>query len=205
VLQNLSQFNSAWNCSGWTSVYKIVTVLPTGLSFKRSRRNIQLFMPILVLTLIVLSCDVYLAVDKFRPVFCIIEWWCEIIIFVTLMQYCKIALIIRAILSVMYKISSRTFCKRLSRMNCDNFGTGALNVTRNEYSQTCTSLHKSRFVLRDEFEAFNGNQRNIKCPLLRKLKFCWNLEEFIITCANALNILISCMAYLFWYIYFLLL
>jgi lipid-A-disaccharide synthase-like uncharacterized protein len=160
-----------------TSVDKRLTILPTGYSSKRSGRNIQLFMPILVLAVIILSLDVYLAVDKFNLVFCIIERSCEIITLVALMQYCKMALTIRARLSVTYEILSRTFCKRLSRMNCDNFGTGALNVTSNVCSQTCTTLHKSRFILRDDFEAFNGNQRNIKMPPVTEVELLLKLRR----------------------------
>jgi hypothetical protein len=145
-----------------TSIDKRLTLLPTGLSFQRSGRNIQLFMPILVLAVIMLSCDVYMAVDKFNPVFCVIERSCEIITLVSIMQHCKMALIIRARLSVMYEILSWTFCKRRSQTNCDHFGTSALNVTSNVCRQTCNTLHTSTFVLCDDLEALNGNQRNIK-------------------------------------------
>jgi hypothetical protein len=172
------------------SVDKGLILLPTGHSSHRGGRNIQLFMPILLLAVIMLSCDVYLAFDKFNPVFCIIERSCEIITLVALMQYCKMVLIIRARLSVLYQILSRTFCKRLSRTNCDNFGSGALNVTGNVCNQTCNTLHKSRFVLRDDLEAFNGNQTKIKMPPITEVELLLKLRRIyyhLCECVKIIN------------------
>jgi hypothetical protein len=56
-----------------TSVDKRLTVLRNGHSSQRGGSIIQLFMPTLVLAILLLSCEVYMSVEKFNPVFCIIE------------------------------------------------------------------------------------------------------------------------------------
>jgi hypothetical protein len=112
-------------------------------------------MPMLVLAVLLLSCDVFLMHDKLNPVFCIIERSCQLIILVAVMQYCKMALMIRGRLSVMYKILSWTFCKKLSHTNCDNFGSGALNFTSKLCSQKINTLLTPRFDMLYDLEAFN--------------------------------------------------
>jgi len=145
-----------------TWIDKRLTLLRSEHSYKRDERNVQLFIPILVLAVLLLSCDVFLSFDTFNPVFCIIERSCQLITLVAVMQYCKMALMIRDRLSVMYEILSWTFCKRLSHTNCDKFGSGALNVTSNVCSQTSNTLHTPRFILLDDLEEFNEIQTDLK-------------------------------------------
>ena len=145
-----------------TSIDKCLTLLRSGYSYQRDRKNVQLFMPMLVLAVLLLSSDVFMNVGKLNLVFCIIERSCQIITLVGIMQYCKMALMIRGRLSVMYEILSLTFWKRLSHTNCDKFGSGALNVTSTICSQLCNTLRTSRIVLLDEIEAFNGIQTSLK-------------------------------------------
>lgn len=145
-----------------TSIDKGLALLCSEYSYQRDGRNIQLFMPILVLAILLLFCDVFIMFDKLNPVFCIIERSCQIITLVAVMQYCKMALMIRGRLSVMYEILSCTFCKRLSHTNCDKFGSGALNVTRKVCTQTYNTLHSTRFDMFDDFGAFSGIKRDLK-------------------------------------------
>jgi hypothetical protein len=100
------------------------------------------------------------------------------------------ALMIRGRLSVMYEILSWTFCKRLSQTNCDKFGIGTLNVIRNVCSQTCNTLHTSRFGLRDDLEAFIGNQRNLKMPLFIEVELLLELRRIyydLYECVKIIN------------------
>jgi hypothetical protein len=145
-----------------SSIDKSLTLLSSEHSYQRDGRNIQLFMPMLLLAVLLLSCDVFIKCDKLNPVFCIIERSCQIITLVAVMQYCKMALMIRGRLSVMYEILSRTFCERLSYTNCDKFGSGALNFTGTVGRQTYTTLHSPRFDMLDDFGAFTGIKSNLK-------------------------------------------
>jgi hypothetical protein len=149
-----------------TSIDKCLALLRSEHSYQRDGRNIQLFMPILFLAVLLLSCDVFMSFDKLNPVFCIIERSCQIITVVALMQYCKMALMIRDRLSVMYEILSWTFCKRVCKRlfhtNCDKFGAGALNTTCNVCTQTYNTMHSPRFDMFDDSRAFDGIKTDLK-------------------------------------------
>ena len=141
---------------------KSLTLLRSEYSDHKDGRNIHLFMPLLVLAILLLSCNIFMMLDKLNPVFCIIERSCQIITLVAVMQYCKMALMIRGRLCVMCEILSWAFCKRLSHTNCDNFGSDALNVTSRVCNLTGQTLRTPRIVLLDDLEKFNGIQTNLK-------------------------------------------
>jgi len=145
-----------------TWIDKSFTLLRSENSCQRDGRNVQLFIPILILAVLLLSCEAFLMFDKLNLVFCIIERSCQLITLVAVMQYCKMALMIRGRLSVIYEILSWTFCKRLSHTNCDKFGSGAFNVTNTVCTQTCKTLRAPRTVLLDDLEAYNGVKRDLK-------------------------------------------
>ena len=145
-----------------TSIDKRLSLLRSGYSYKRDRRNVQILMPVLLLALLLLSCDVFLVFGKLNPVFCIIEMSCQIIKLVAVMQYCKMALMIRGRLCVIYENLSWTFCKRRSLTNCNKFGSDALNITSKECSQSYNTMPAPRFVMFDDFAAFNGIKTDLK-------------------------------------------
>ena len=173
-----------------TSIDKRLTLLRSEYSYKRDGRNVQIFIPILVLAVLLLSFEVFLIFDTLNPVFCIIERSCQLITLVAVMQYCKMALIIRSRLSVMYEILSWTFCKKLSHNNCDNFGSGALNVTKTVCTQTYNTLHTPRFDMLDDLEALNEIKTDLKSShfievgvILKLRKIYYHLSE----CTKIIN------------------
>jgi hypothetical protein len=145
-----------------TSIDQRLTFLRSGYSFQRDRRNVQLFMPVLLLAVLLLSCDVFISFGKLNPVFCIIERSCQLITLVALLQFCKMALMIRGRLSIMYEILSWTFCKKLSHTNCDKLGSGALNVTSKMCSQPYNTSHTPRIDMLDDPETFNEIKTDLK-------------------------------------------
>jgi len=173
-----------------TSIDKSLTLLRRGYCYQEKRRNVQLFMPVMVLAVLLLSCDVFLSVDKLNPVFCIIERSCQLVTVVALMQYCKMALIIRGRLSVMYEILSWTFWKRLSHTNCDKFGSGAHNVTNKVCSQTYNTLHTPRFDMIDDLATFSGIQRDLKTPRFMEVEVVLKLRRIyyhLYECVKIIN------------------
>jgi hypothetical protein len=145
-----------------TSIDKSLTVLRSGYCYQRERRNVQVVIPVLVLAVIFLSSEVFLVYNTLNPVFCVTERSCQVITLVALLQHCKMALMIRSRLCVMYEILSCTFSMKLSHTNCDKFGSNTLNVTSNVCSHTSKTLHTPRLVLLNDLEAFNGTRTNLK-------------------------------------------
>jgi len=128
--------------------------------------------------------------DKLNLVFCIIERSCQLITLVAVMQYCKMALMIRGRLSVMYEILSWTFCKRLSHTNCDKFESGAFNVTSKVCTQTCKTLRTPRIVLLDDFEAYNEVKRDLKPSRFIEVEVILKLRRIyyhLYKCAKIIN------------------
>jgi hypothetical protein len=175
-----------------TSIDKQLILLRSGHFDQRDGKRVQVFMPILVLAFLLLFCEVLIVIDQINPVFCVIERSCQIITLVAIMQYCKMALMIRGRLSVMYEILSLTSYKRLSHTSCDKFGSGALSVTSKLRSQTRKTLHTSRFGLRDDLEASNGIQRLLEMPplvedeLLLKLR---SIYYHLYECVKIVNVM----------------
>jgi hypothetical protein len=175
-----------------TSIDKRLNLLRSGHSYHRGGRNIQVLMPTLALAVLLLSCDAYLAFDKVNPVFCIIERSCEIITLVALMQYCKMVLMIRGRLSVMYEILSSTFCKRLSQIKCDNFGSGAFNAPRRLFIQTHNTRHTPIFYLLDDLESFNEIQTDLKTARFFEVKVLLELRRIyyhLCECSTSINLM----------------
>jgi len=169
-----------------TSIDKRLTLLRNEYSYESKGKNVQLFIPILLLAVLLLSCEVFLMFGSLNPVFFIIERLCQLITLVAVMQYFKMALMIRGRLSVMYEILSWTCCKRLSHTNCDKFGSGALNGTNTVCTQTCNTMHSPRFDILDDLEAFGGIKtdskptRFIEVDVLLKLrKIYYHLYECV--------------------------
>ena len=173
-----------------TSIDQSLTLLRSGYSHQRERENIQLFMPMLVLTVLMLSCDVFIMFDKLNPVFCIIDRSCQIILLVAIMQYSHMVLLIRGRLSVMYEILSWTFSKKPSHPNCGNFGSDALNVTSTVCSQACNTLRAPRIVLLDEVGAFSGIQTNLRIVCVFEFEVFLKLRRIyfhLYECAKIIN------------------
>jgi len=173
-----------------TSIDKCLTLLRSGYCYQENRRNVQFFVPMLVLAVLLLSCEVFIMFDKLNPVFCIIERTCQLVTLIALTQYCKMALMIRGRLSVMYEILSWTFWKRVSRTNCDKFGSGALNVTTKVCSQACRTLRTPKTVLLDEIGAFSGIQTNSKMARFIEVEVLLKLRRIychLYECAKIIN------------------
>jgi hypothetical protein len=111
-----------------------------GYVYHREEKNVYFFMAVLVLVVVMLSYEVFLAVNRLELVYCVIERSSHLISLVAVMQYCKMALMIRKRLLGVHEALSFTFCNRLSHTNSScSFRRGALKV----YSQTSNILHVS--------------------------------------------------------------
>jgi hypothetical protein len=171
---------------------KSLILLRNGHFGQRDGKSVQVFVTLLVLAVLLLSCEVFMVADKLNPVFCIIERSCQIIALVAIMQYCKMALMIRGRLSVMYEILFWTFCNRLSHTNCDKSGRGAFNVTSKISSQKRKPRHTSRFGLRDDLEEFSGIQTKlimtpfIEVEVLLKLR---RIYYHLYECVKIINVM----------------
>ena len=173
-----------------TCIDKSLTLLRSGYSYQREGKNVELFMPILVLAVLLLSCEVFMAFDRLNPVFCVIERSCQIITLVAVMQFCKMALMIRGRLSVMYEILSWTLRKRLSHTICEKFGCGALNVTSNVCSQTCNTMHSPRFDMFVDFGALNEIETDLKPPIFIEAEVLLKLRSIyyhLYECGKIMN------------------
>jgi hypothetical protein len=146
----------------FTSIDKNLNLLRSGYFCQRDVKKFDVFMPLLVLVVLLLSCEIFLSVDKFNPVFRIIERTCQVINLVAVMQYCKLALMIRVRLSVMYEILCWTFCKNISHMNCNTFSSGTLNSTVKLFSKPSDTLHTSISVMPGGSETFEGKEADLK-------------------------------------------
>jgi hypothetical protein len=169
-----------------SSVDERLILLRSGHFGQRGRKKVQVFMPVLLLAFLLLFCDVCLAVEKLDPVFCIIERSCQMITLVAIMQYCKMALMIRGRLTAMHEILSITFCKRLSHTSCDLVGSAAFSVTSKVSSQTCKTLHTSRINVGGDLEEFNGIETKLNMApfievelLLKHRRIYYHLYECV--------------------------
>jgi hypothetical protein len=174
----------------FTSIDKLLTVLRSRYFCQRESKKIHVFIPMLVLVVLLLSCDVLIVIGILNPVFCIIERSCQIITLVAIMQYCKMALMIRGRLSVVYEILSWTFFKGPSHINCDILGTGEFTVNSKLCNQRCKTLHSSRCLLRDDLESFNGIQTNLKMVPVFEVELLLKLRRIyyhLFECAKYIN------------------
>ena len=146
----------------FSSIDKNLNLLRREQFCLREGKKVDASMTVLVLLVLLLSCDVYFSVDKHNAVFCIIERSCQLITLVAVLQYCKLALLIRVRLSVMYETLSWTFCKKLSHTNCNIFSSGALNSTIKVFSKTSNTLHTPIFDMPDDPETFDGKKADLK-------------------------------------------
>jgi gustatory receptor len=172
------------------SIDKNLFLLRSGYFCKRDEKSVQLYMPILVLAVLVLSYDAFISVDRLNPVFCIVERLCNLISLVAVMQYCKIALMIRGRLSAMKEVLSLTFCKRLSNTNSLIFKPGAFTVTSKVYIQTCNILQASRADTFDDPVSLNGIKSDLKTVHIAEVEVILKLRRiyhYIYKCVKIIN------------------
>jgi hypothetical protein len=78
-------------------------------------RNIQLYMPILLLTASLISFDAFVWSNRLSVTFCVIERSSHVITVVAAVQYCKVIQIIRSRLSGIHKVLSSMLSNKLSQ------------------------------------------------------------------------------------------
>lgn len=172
------------------SIDKNLYLLSCGYLYERGEKNGQIFMLVLVPAVLLLLCDVIISVNRFNPVFCIVERSCQVITLVAVIQYCRMALMIRGILSAMQGFLSSTFCKRLSTTNSDIFKSGAVNATGKVRIQTCNVLQASRCDMLEDSEAFGGLKADVKMVHLTDVQMILKLRRIyyrIYECVKVIN------------------
>jgi hypothetical protein len=111
--------------------------LREGRIYHKDKRNVQLYMPILILVVSLMSFDIFVQISRLNLTFCIIERSSQVITLVAVMQYCKVIQIIRSRLSGVLRVLSSTLCDKLSQSSTSYvFRPDERNVINKVYSLT---------------------------------------------------------------------
>jgi hypothetical protein len=164
-----------------------------GCAYLKNKIKVQLYIPILALTISFMCYDTFVWSKSFNTMFCIIKRFSHIITLVAVMQFCKMVQIIVGRLSGIHEALSLILPEKLSQVNTPYVHEAEeRHVSKKVYSLTSTIMHVASADVLGNSMSLQNMSSDLKAISLTEMQTILSLRRIynhLYECVKIINFL----------------